>query len=301
MRLARDSFWRVALGGLLFLVLAGQLAFYGWLYSRWVHAKPAPNSSASEVFEWPAPVDIPAAAWSTVQRMDDSPTPSAGPLGRRFRLAGTFFPYADPSATDSRRCAILEDVQGGIQSLVKEGDDIQDIHVARIYTDRIILQQQGSEEELWLTFLRTTGAVEGAASASAGMQPPPIPSSGETNLFGRRVGGDRWVMSRERLLEYYQDVLDEPERIVAVYQSLKPVRQDQVITGYELDVQGEAGFFAATGLLQGDVIRKVNSMNMTSQARAEYFLKEFINNRLNAVVLDIERQGKPQKLIYLLR
>jgi hypothetical protein len=45
----------------------------------------------------------------------------------------------------------------------------------------------------------------------------------------------------------------------------------------------------------------VNSMHMTSQSRAEFFLGEFVKERLNAVVLDIERDGNPQKIIYLIR
>ena len=66
-------------------------------------------------------------------------------------------------------------------------------------------------------------------------------------------------------------------------------------------MEGEPDFFKAVGLQNGDVIRKVNSMNMTSQRRAEYLMGEFFKNRLNAFVFDIERQGQPQKLIYLLR
>ena len=42
-------------------------------------------------------------------------------------------------------------------------------------------------------------------------------------------------------------------------------------------------------------------MKMTKQERAEYFIREFVQDRLNAVVLDIERNGNPQKLIYYLR
>ena len=68
-----------------------------------------------------------------------------------------------------------------------------------------------------------------------------------------------------------------------------------------LDVAGEADFFAAMGMQQGELIRKVNSMNMTSQKRAEYFMGEFMKYLVNAFVLDIERGGKPEKLIYLVR
>ncbi len=55
------------------------------------------------------------------------------------------------------------------------------------------------------------------------------------------------------------------------------------------------------GLRDGDVVRKVNSMRMTSQRRAEYFIGEFVQDRLGAVVIDVERDGQPQKLVYLVK
>ena len=48
-----------------------------------------------------------------------------------------------------------------------------------------------------------------------------------------------------------------------------------------------------------EVVRRVNSMHMTSQRRAEHFIREFVRGNLGAVVLDIERGGKEEKLIYL--
>lgn len=102
-------------------------------------------------------------------------------------------------------------------------------------------------------------------------------------------------------MEYYREILDEPERIAALYMSLKPDYKEERIAGYILDEEGEGDFFHAVGLRQGDVIRKVNSINMTSQKRAEYFLGEFVKNRMNALVIDVERSGRPEKLIYFVR
>ena len=76
---------------------------------------------------------------------------------------------------------------------------------------------------------------------------------------------------------------------------------DGAITGYQLGVEGEADFFGSVGLKAGDVVRKVNSMPMTSRRRAEYFIGEFVENRGSAFVLDVERDGTPQKLIYEIR
>jgi type II secretory pathway component PulC len=103
-------------------------------------------------------------------------------------------------------------------------------------------------------------------------------------------------------MDYYAELRDEPERLVKIFDSMKPVySQDRKITGYQLGIEGEADFFASTGLQQGDVVTSVNSMEMTSRNRAEYFIKEFIADRANAFVLDVQRGGNPLKLMYEVR
>ncbi len=64
---------------------------------------------------------------------------------------------------------------------------------------------------------------------------------------------------------------------------------------------GEKDFYSEVGFQDGDIVRKVNSMRMTSQRRAEYFIGEFVQDRLGAVVIDIERNGEPKKLVYLVQ
>ena len=97
-------------------------------------------------------------------------------------------------------------------------------------------------------------------------------------------------MKRQAVLDYYQELLDEPERMVTVFDSMKPLYDDRrKITGYVLDVEGEGNFFKAVGLRPGDVVHKVNSVPMTSRRWSDYFINEFSQNRLNVVVMDVER------------
>lgn len=114
-----------------------------------------------------------------------------------------------------------------------------------------------------------------------------------TNRFGKKIGEFRWVYKREALMEYFNEVFEEPERMAALYRSMKPIyNEKQRVDGYAVDVQGEDEFFATSGLKNGDVFKSVNSLRMTSQSRAEYMIKEFVQNRLDTIVLDIEREGK---------
>ena len=168
----------------------------------------------------------------------------------------------------------------------------------KILTDRVTVQIGGKEEELRLSF--NDAAASAAAPAVAAAKTNEVAL--ETSRFGKRIAENRWVLSRDALMQYYEELRKDPERVVKLFDSLKPnYNAQQQIDGYRMGMEGEKEFFQAAGLQDGDVVRKVNSINMTSQRRAEYLISEFLQNRLSAIVFDIERENKPQKLIYFIR
>lgn len=284
------------------LVLAG---IYTWVGQR-LPGLPKPPPMGADTLAWPETVAIPPAAWQAVDAPGVVRDVSTGPLAGRFRLAGTFFLYgAGPDNAEVTPRAIVDDLQKNQQAIVSEGDTLEEFTVQQVQMDRVILRAGPAEFILALSY--ANGPAETAPEVSVtttgetkvvAMEDMPAL---ETSRFGKRVGENRWVFKREELLKYYQEVLDEPERIAKIYMSLKPDYQGENIEGYKLANEGEADFFRAVGLQESDTIRKVNSMRMVSQRRAEYFLSEFLKNRVSALVLDIEREGKPEKLIYLIR
>jgi len=232
---------------------------------------------------------------------EDAPAPG------RYRLAGTYMAFEDGGDLAARTSAraILDDLQTKRQEVVREGDQLNGVEVLRIYRERVILVVNGVEKELWMDFRGALAAREtpdradgqGGLFPDAPEQPPGVL---EESRFGRRVGEARWELSKEALMEYYQEIMDHPERAVTLFESMRPVVAGQEIAGFTVAPAGEKEMFSAMGLRDGDVIRRVNSMDMISQHRAEYFLGEFAQGRLDALVLDIERDGSPQKLIYLM-
>ncbi|MBI2437837.1 MAG: hypothetical protein HYV36_03365 [Lentisphaerae bacterium] len=226
-----------------------------------------------------------------------------GPLAKRFRLAGTFF--AASSSQQSRK-AILDDLLKKTQCLVAEGDLLeQGILVVSIARDRIVLREgnpdlaESRDEQLWLSF----GGGEKPGAPASRADTAAIQGRAEATLlrFGNRTGERRWVLQRGNVLRYYQELLNNPDRLARVFESLKPVYHSGKIAGYALDIEGEGDVFGAFGLKQGDIIRQVNSLPMISQSRAEYFINEFVKDRANAFVLDIERDARTEKFVYLLR
>lgn len=282
------------------LVVAGAALIYSAAYWR---LPGQPTARALPAF----PVELPVAAapaeedWAVVQGAGGGATADLSPLAQRFRLVGTFFAFAEAGESSSR-LAVLDDLEKKRQSLVREKDQLDDMEILRILPDRVLVASKGQQEELRLSFL-------GAGNESDKDQEPVSlaveageETALETSRFGRRVAEDRWLLSRQALMDYYQELADNPERLASLFLTMKPNYEEaDKINGYIVDVQGEADFLAAMGLHQNDLIRKVNSMNMSSQRRAEYFISEFMQDRVSAIVLDIERENSPQKLIYLIR
>jgi type II secretory pathway component PulC len=225
-------------------------------------------------------------------------TNASGARNARFRLAGTFF--VENGDGSIQRKAILDDLGRHEQSIVGEGDPVAEVRVERIFYDHVTLRSGTGTEDVWLDFGRVYAAAAGLAATNA--IATNMVASATNRLGGVQLQADRWQFSRQKLLDYYQEVLDEPDRMVAIFDSLKPVRdRDSKITGYVVGVEGEGEFFQAVGLRNGDVVRKVNAVPMTSRRRAEFFIDEFLKDRMNVVVLDVEREGKAAKQVYLVR
>ena len=256
------------------------------------------RGAAAEPFRWP---ELAAGAWN-VFRSGAAPAPAspAGQLAARYRLAGVFLILGDPDASAAEnRCAILDDVQEQRQILAGEGEDLGPARVVRVAADHVVLSADGREETLMLA----AGTLPGRDGPAAGAPAAETAKILETTRFGNRVGETRWEINKAAVLEYYREMMDNPERLAGLFNAMEPDRDTEgKVAGYRLNVAlGEKDFYTQVGLRDGDVVRKVNSMRMTSQRRAEYFIGEFVQDRLGAVVIDVERDGQPQKLVYLVK
>jgi type II secretion system protein C len=260
-------------------------------------ASAAGNERHVNLPPWLGAPPVPENQWSVLA----SRTPSGdnSSADNRWRLAGTFFSFPDSGQSACK--AVLDDISRNVQVLAAEGEMVDDMHILRIFSDHVIIRRNDREEALWLSF-------SGKRESVGAEAPPTSPvalnekSDLEKSRYGTRVGGRRWIMNRDALMAYCEELRDDPERIAKLYVSMRPeYANDGSIEGSRIHMQGEQDFFEAMGLKEGDVVRKVNSLAMTSQARAEYFIQEFLQGRLSAVVLDIEREGQPEKMIYLIR
>ncbi len=286
---------------LLLAVVVGVLHEHRW---RRLKVLPAPDDFAVEPVAFSFSLPISAREWGTFRPCTRRATGGAPGAGARYRLAGTFVVLGDSSAVGEGmrlRKAILDDLDRGAQILVGEGESLGTVRVERVWADRVLLNADGETIELRLTYRGGAAGASDAAAAAESVEPEESAAL-EVSRFGRRVAETRWELSRSALMDYYREMLDEPERIARIYETFEPdYTPERRIAGYRIAIKGEEDFLHAVGLREGDVVRAVNSLNMTSQSRAEFFLREFAQGRLDTVVMEIEREGAPQKLVYLIR
>jgi type II secretion system protein C len=271
-----------------------------WLAVRTVQAiravrSPAVPAAASPTSK-PVPADWTGVNWDVLHAVDAAGPTSDGELAKRFRLAGTFFEFT--AMGSGLRRAILDDAKTGNQLLLAEGDFTDGVEVAQIMRDRVTLRDSsGRETVLYLDF--SDGAAKSGPDGANGQDDA---KASTARFGGNRVGERRWVFQRESLLGYYQELRDQPERLVLLFDSLKPEYNDQGgITGYRLGAEGEREFFDAVGLQEGDVVRKVNNVDMTNRRRAEFFIKQFAENEASAFMIDVEREGTTNRMVYEVR
>jgi len=215
-----------------------------------------------------------------------------------FRFAGTFSLYDAGDAAALRR-AVVSYRPEQCQYIVSEGDAVGAATVVQIRADELVLRIGDQEGVLPL------GGVYGMAGSQVQKTPPGTSLATvdpNRTRFGQRGADGVWQMDREALLAYYDTLLDDPERLLQVFDSMQPMyTPDGKIEGYRLQAVGEADFFAAVGFQEGDAVRAVNTLPMTNRRRAEFFIRQVVENDLSAIVIDIERDGAEQRLVYELR
>lgn len=220
--------------------------------------------------------------------------------GGAYRLAGTFISFDSDMGVNEVRKAIIDDTTTDRQVLVSTGDPLGQWTVEEIRSQSVKLNHEDGRTQ-WLSLNFEDSESGGEGSLTSVTESVPEPEALEVSSFGKRVGDNRWILDRQALLDYYDDVLDDPKRLANLFLSMQDVKEQGETRGYRYQPTAETELFTAVGLQENDVVRTVNSMRMTSARRSQYLLQAFIQGRLNTFVFDIEREGEEQKLIYLIR
>lgn len=231
---------------------------------------------------------------------------SSGELSKRFRLAGIIFGTQNFGAINPQ--AIIDDKQLVRQSVVMRGDEVvSGITVVDIKQSSIILRDAVGEEELFLEKRSTSTSTTKNETTENQAEETVISREDAAKRFGGvEVFPGRWEFDRKVVMNYYDELMNNGERMLTIFDSMDPVYEvDEIggrnITGYEVGVEGEQEFFIAAGLENGDIVRAVNSVPMANRRFAERFIKEFVNGQTEMFVLEVERDGKVEKKVYTIK
>jgi hypothetical protein len=224
-------------------------------------------------------------------------------LVTRYTLAGTFQVFRGETE-EVESVALVDDQETGVQRMVREGGKLGVFAVGGITEDRLSLRWEGRTWVLTLSGVQMVReAPQPGETAEEGTDPFDLPAL-ETTRFGKRVKENYWILRKEALKDYIDEMMEPRNmvRTVNLYRSFTQMTEEgDDEPGFRIGMKAEKNFFEEMGLQDGDIIRSANSMKMSSQLRAEYLLREFYNDNMSAIVLDVERDGESQQHIYLVR
>jgi len=195
---------------------------------------------------------------------------------------------------------VILDQQTGQAAVCSQGDRVRDAVILRIAPGQVLVQRPGGQQEL-LRFLepaRGAAAMARPLAASLPAAGSPMADSGWAPRILRPVNRFRRLIVREEALRYWNEVSSDLDLLASYAAGFRPVLEGDSLTGYQLSQTLPGDMLAASGLQAGDVIRKINSLQLDSNAKVNYFFNEFLENRLHALVLEVERSGQSTNVIF---
>lgn len=283
--------WRPALIALNLLLLA-MIAFFGArIASAMIAARLAapPVRAITAVAPLaPAAAVEPESAYAVIAQRDvfnavkrEGTEPGAEPAAYKrsdlnLKLWGTALAH-DPAES----FAIIEDQAARRQMLYRVGDTILEVAtLARVEWDRVVLSRESGEEVLEISSARASG--KDAAPAPAGGAAP-----GAGNDRIRKTADNKFLIDRRELESTVANINEVFTQARAV-----PFFENGKTVGFRVFAIKPGSVFEKIGLQNGDVINRVNGVELTDPTKAISLFTELQNEGHIAVDLQRNKQAK---------
>ncbi len=213
-------------------------------------------------------------------RRDLSGTPVRASLGlaARIRLIGIVF-------GDQRGIfAIVEELSSKQQLLYRVHDSVLDLgEVSEIRRNGLLVRQGNVEELLELALSDNPAAPGGSSGAVPTATPTPIPGAPIRKVVDRR--------------EVEQAMNDLPKLLSQARAA--PNMVNGAINGFRLDYVAPASFYEKIGVQAGDVLQRVNGVDIRDPSTMLSLLQQLKNEQI--VKLDVVRSNQRSTITYELR
>jgi general secretion pathway protein C len=196
-------------------------------------------------------------------------------IGSKLRLLGTML--------DARGegFAVVEDIASKRQNLVRLRETIENIgEVSELRREGILIRQGDQEEVLGLALLQSE-------------QTPPssrVPAQAPANY----VSPAKRTLDRREVMEAVKD----PSKLLMQAHAV-PYIQNGALQGFRLDFVNPSGFFDKAGFQYGDVIQRINGVEIRDPGRLLGMFNQVVNER--TVKVDVVRAAQNTTLTYELR
>ena len=286
--------WRPALIALNLLFLA-MMAFFGArIASAVVAARLAapPPRAAAAVLPQIAPAAVEAeSAYTVIAERDvfnavkrqgtESSEPSTFKrTDLNLKLWGTALAH-DPAQS----FAIIEDQAARRQVLYRVGDPVLEVAtLARVEWDRVVLSRDGAEEILEISSARASGK-DAAAVGGA-------PAAGGERI--RKTADNKFLIDRRELEQTVANINEVFTQARAV-----PFFQDGKTVGFRVFAIKPGSVFEKIGLQNGDVVQRVNGVELTDPTKAISLFTELQNE--GHIAVDLQRNKQTKNFSYEIR
>ncbi len=287
------SSWRPALVALNLLLLAGVAYFAARITTSTIAARlerPSPDlAPRSAAIPAVAPVQS-ESAYAVIYERDAFNAVKGAPAERNgtdakrtdlnVKLWGTAI-AADPTQS----YAIIEDLAARRQSLYRVGDSILDAATLKhVEWDRVLLDRSGDEEVLELASAR--GPAASAATTASGAA-----ISGERI---RKTADDKFVIDRREVEKTVANLNEVFTQARAV-----PYFEDGKTVGFRVFAIKPGSVFEKIGLQNGDIINRVNGVELTDPTKAISLFTELQNE--GHIAVDLQRNKAAKSFSYDIR
>ncbi|MDF1535509.1 MAG: type II secretion system protein GspC [bacterium] len=195
-----------------------------------------------------------------------------------------------------RSFAVIQDTGTRQQQLYFAGEEIQEgVELASVSRNRVVLVRNGQEEILE----RAEDGVPSpparqAAARSRRQRPSPAGDTASGDISVRKMGDNSYVMDRrevEGVLQDFNKLLTQI-RVVPHFADGKP-------DGFKVFNIRPGSLFAQLGMVNGDIIKRVNGLDITGPEQALQMFTQLRDE--SSVAVDLERFRKNITLQYDIR
>lgn len=225
----------------------------------------------SGLFQLPAP----ASSGGSADAVQAKPVKPPLNVAQKLRLLGTVLDGHGGGF------AVVEEIASKRQNLVRQREIIENIgEVSELRREGIIIRQDDQEELLGLALLQNE------------QTPPPARMPAQAPAMF--VSPAKRTLDRREVMEAVKD----PTKLLMQAHAV-PYLQNGALQGFRLDFVNPSGFFDKAGFQYGDVIQRINGVEIRDPGRLLGMFGQVVNER--TVKVDIVRAAQNTTLTYELR